>query len=196
MDTESRQWECAKCPRNTYSNGGGFSINGQFGEWTEAIKEGNTLQEMAWMKRACYKYSWYQWITADCEPCTASPAGDALECGNSTAKNTSVAFELSLKLYFVKKGKIEFFYKKDSTQEKDGFISGFFSFYVDDTSVIEDSKLNEDQNEWKYFSYDVFPGLREASFIYQKYSTDANEHMKLQIKELRVTGLNYADLEC
>jgi hypothetical protein len=103
---------------------------------------------------------------------------------------------MSLRLYFTKKGKIEFLYKKDSTKEVDGFVSGYFSFYVDDTSVIEDSNLNDDPTEWKYFSFDVFPGLREVSFIYQKYNTEANKQMQLQIRELRVTGLDYADYEC
>ena len=38
VNTSARDYKCQKCPRNTYSNGGGFSINGDLGEWTEALK--------------------------------------------------------------------------------------------------------------------------------------------------------------
>lgn len=105
-----------------------------------------------------------------------------MECGEASARDTSVAFEMAMRLYFVKKGKIEFLYRKDSAKEKDGWISGLFSFFVDDVSVIDDSTLTDDPNEWKYFSYDIFPGMKDISFIYQKYNTEANQHMKLEIK--------------
>ena len=82
---------------------------------------------------------------------------------------------MALRLYFVKKGKVEFLYKKDSTKEKDGWVSGFFSFFVDNVSVLDDSVVNDDPTEWKYFSYDLFPGMKELSFIYQKYNTDSNQ---------------------
>lgn len=71
-----------------------------------------------------------------------------------------------LRLYFVKKGKIEFLYRKDSVKEKDGFISGIFSLYIDETPVLNDNEINEDPNEWKYFSYDIYPGMNEISFVY------------------------------
>ena len=93
------------------------------------------------------------------------------------ARNTSVAFEAIFKVYLVKKGTIEFLYRKDSTQETDGFVSGFFSLYVDETSILDDNNLNDDPNEWKYFSYDVYPGMKELSFIYQKYNSEANKDM-------------------
>jgi hypothetical protein len=34
VDSKTKEWGCSKCPKNTYSNGGGISINGDFGEWT------------------------------------------------------------------------------------------------------------------------------------------------------------------
>ena len=63
---------------------------------------------------------------SECNTCYASDGGQSLLCGLASARDTSVAFETILKLFFVKKGKIEFLYKKDSTQEKDGWVSGFF----------------------------------------------------------------------
>lgn len=66
----------------------------------------------------------------------------------------------------MKKGKIEFLYSKDSTKEKDGWISGIFSFFVDDSAVLEDNTLNDNSDEWKYFSIDIYPGMHDLSFIY------------------------------
>ena len=66
-----------------------------------------------------------------------------------------MAFETIMKLYFVKNGKIEFLYRKDSTKEQDGWVSGIFSFYADDTSVLDDNDLEDNHDDWKYFSYDV-----------------------------------------
>lgn len=71
-----------------------------------------------------------------------------------------------MKVFFVKKGKVEFLYRKGSSREKDGWISGIFSFYVDEVSLIDDDDLNDDPNEWKYFSYDVYPGMKEMTFLY------------------------------
>lgn len=103
---------------------------------------------------------------------------------------------MTMRLFFVKKGKIEFLYRKDSTKEKDGWVSGVFSFFVDDTSVVDDGSLTDDPEEWKYFSYEVFPGMKDVSFIYQKYNSEANQHLNLEIKELRIVGTDYADEEC
>lgn len=108
----------------------------------------------------------FSWFNSDCSVCEPSPGGGSLLCGEATAKDTSVAFELVLKLYFVKKGKIEFLYTKDSTKEKDGWISGLFSFYVDESVVLEDDNVNDHPDEWKYFSIDIYPGMKEITFLY------------------------------
>lgn len=103
-------------------------------------------------------------------------------CGDADARDTSVAFETVMHFYFVKKGKVEFLYTKDSTVEKDGWVSGIFQFYVDETAVLEDSDLNDDPDEWKYFSFDVYPGMTELSFVYQKFNSEENKNLKLEIK--------------
>lgn len=118
----------------------------------------------------------------DCKPCQASPGGGSLTCGEATARDTSVAFEVAYKLYFVKTGRISFLYRKDSTKEKDGWVSGLFSLFIDDSSVLDDNTINDDPNEWKYFSIDVHPGMRDINFIYQKFNNEVNSHMKMEIK--------------
>ena len=82
----------------------------------------------------------------------------------------------------MKKGSIEFYYTKDSTLEEDGWISGLFSMYVDETVVLEDDSLNDNPDEWKYFKYEVYPGMKEITLIYQKFSSEANSKMTFEIK--------------
>jgi hypothetical protein len=102
-----------------------------------------------------------------------------LFCGDATARDTSVAFDMTFRLYFVKKGRIEFTYKKDSVRERDGWVSGYFSLFIDNVSVLDDSNLIDDPMEWKHFSFDIYPGMKEISFIYQKYNSDLNAYMSL-----------------
>lgn len=135
----------------------------------------------------CYEFNLFSWTETECKPCSASSGGGSFVCGEADARDTTVAFESVLKLYFVKKGSIEFYYTKDSTQEADGWISGLFSLYVDETVVLEDESLNDNPDEWKYFKYDVYPGMKEITFLYQKFSSEANSKMTFEIK------VNYCD---
>ena len=86
---------------------------------------------------------------------------------------------MTFRLYFVKKGRIDFTYKKDSIRERDGWISGFFSLFIDDLSVLDDNNLLDDPLEWKHFSIDVYPGMKEISFVYQKFNSEFNYNMQL-----------------
>lgn len=140
--------------------------------------------------------SGYTWIESDCELCAPSPGGGSYICGESKARDTSVAFETVMRLYFVKKGQIEFLFTKDATTEKDGWISGVFQFFVDDEVVLEDVDVNDDPDEWKYFTIDVYPGMKEITFLYQKFNSEENKNLKLEIKQLWVTGTDYADTKC
>ena len=166
IDTLERTFSCRKCPKNTYSPGGGFSIDGDFGQWTSALSSQSPLLKNSYLRMTCYKYSWFMWLQDECKTCGSGKDGKALECGEATARDTSVAFQTVVRVYFVKKGKVEFLYRKDSTKEKDGWVSGIFSFYVDDTDVLDDNSITDDPNEWKYFSYEVQPGMQELTFIY------------------------------
>ena len=93
---------------------------------------------------------------------------------------------MTFRSYFVKKGRIEFNYKKDSVRERDGWISGFFSLFIDDISVLDDNNLMDDPMQWKHFAIDVYPGMKEISFVYQKYNSEMNLDMKLQLKVFRL----------
>ena len=105
-----------------------------------------------------------------------------MQCGEAAAKDTTTAFEMTMHINFVKSGQIEFLYTKDSTKEKDGFISGVFQFYIDQNIVLSDSDLNDDPDQWKYFQINIQPGMREISFIYQKYNSLENKNMQLELK--------------
>ena len=128
------------------------------------------------------KFAGFSWVTTGCENCQSTPSGDALQCGVADAKETSVAFEMNMRVNIVKKGKIEFYYRKDSTKERDGWISGIFSFFMDDVSILDDEDRELDPYRWKHFSFDLMPGLRQLSFVYQKYNSVSNAHMKFELK--------------
>ena len=92
-------------------------------------------------------------------------------------------------LNFLKQGKIEFLYSKDSTREKDGFISGILQLYIDDTIILEDEDLNDNPDDWKFFSFDIQPGMKEITWVYQKYNSEENKDMKMEIKVIIHTEL-------
>jgi hypothetical protein len=53
---------------------------------------------------------------------------------------------------------------------------------VDDVAVLEDSNLMDNPLEWKHFKFEVYPGLKEISFVYQKFNSEQNADMHLDIK--------------
>lgn len=56
IDTKERKYLCSQCPKNTYSNGGGFSVDGYFGEWTSALQAGSDLVKQSNLQLNCYQY--------------------------------------------------------------------------------------------------------------------------------------------
>jgi hypothetical protein len=48
--------------------------------------------------------------------------------------------------------------------------------------VLEDSNLMDNPLEWKHFKFEVYPGLKEISFVYQKFNSEQNADMHLDIK--------------
>lgn len=67
---------------------------------------------------------------------------------------------------FVKNGKIDFLYRKDSTLEADEWVSGIVEFYVNDDLVYTDEDLNDESGVWKPFSYDFYRGMNEIVISY------------------------------
>jgi hypothetical protein len=45
-----------KCPKNTYSNGGGFAIDGYFGEWATALNQDSKMMQESTIAFYCYKF--------------------------------------------------------------------------------------------------------------------------------------------
>ena len=111
------------------------------------------------------------WVKEDCEVCKPSSGGASLTCGQSSAHDTSVAFEFVLALYFVKPGKIEFLYRKDSVSESGGWTSGTFTFYKDDDLLLKDMDTGDSSSDWKYFSANISSGMKSLTFLYQKYNS-------------------------
>lgn len=38
--------------------------------------------------------------------------------------------------------------------------------------------------------------MKELSFLYQKFNSEENKNLKLEIKQLRITGTEYSDFSC
>ncbi|CDW84817.1 UNKNOWN [Stylonychia lemnae] len=195
-DNENRTFGCKDCPVNTFSTGGGLSVDGSFGQWLHALQ--NTSEFIVRTKFAskCYMYFWSNWIEEECLPCQVLNAGQYLSCGEASARETSVAHEIVFELFFYKKGKLSLIYRKDTVREIDGWMSGIFEIYIDQQLVFQDQNLDDDQIAWKSLEIDIEPGIHEVIISYQKYNSAQNSHQSLDIQELRLTGLEYADLEC
>lgn len=106
------------------------------------------------------------WISKDCEKCKASPGGTSLVCGEAAARDTTVAFEFVLRLFFVKPGKVSFLYRKDSVAENGGWVSGVLQFFQNAHPSLKDADTNDSKHEWKYFSVNVTEGMKELAFLY------------------------------
>ncbi len=129
--------------------------------------------------------------------CSPSREGASVQCGQASATETTTVFEFTMRMAFVKgqkifvkyrkAGQIEFLYTKETTKEKDGFISGVFQLYIDQQVVLEDTNLNDNSDQWKYFKATVEPGIKEIAFVYQKYNSIENKNMQLEIKVLSVS---------
>lgn len=107
-------------------------------KWLSKALYNSTAMNMNVISIKLALYLGFSWLNDECTSCAPSPGGGSLMCGEASARDTTVAFETILRLYFVKKGKIEFLYTKDSTIEKDGWFSGIFQFYIDEEAVLED----------------------------------------------------------
>ena len=49
---------------------------------------------------------------------------------------------------------------------------------------MDDNNLMDDPLEWKHFAMDIYPGMKEISFVYQKFNSEKNYNMNLQLKVL------------
>ena len=96
--------------------------------------------------------------------------------------NTTVAFELDMRMNFVKTGYIDFIYAKDTVQETSAFRSGIFDVYIDDVLIYHDEELNDDPDDWKFKSLDISEGEHEITFVYKKYNSKKNKDLQLELK--------------
>ena len=56
IDTKARTYICTYCAENYYSNGGGFSVDGQFGEWQTALQPYSLLTKYSGLELKCFIY--------------------------------------------------------------------------------------------------------------------------------------------
>eukprot|EP00347_Sterkiella_histriomuscorum_P001733 403370894 len=196
IDAEKREYSCQKCPENTYSTGGGLLVDGDFGEWTQAMSVNDEFSIKSQLNRKCYKFYWQTWVEDQCTPCSSTEGGATYYCGEAQAMDTSVAFETELRVFMVKQGYIELLYRKDSVLMEDGWVSGIFEIYKDGEQIIMDNLVNDDQHSWKLFKYELNKGMNDIIISYQKYNSQPTINDKLEIKKIRIVGTDYSSTEC
>lgn len=130
INTRERTFGCKNCPENTYSNGGGISIDGYMSEWEFDYRDGMKIlnKQKLEIRSSCATWFGWDWLYfMDCQPCEGTLIRDSLECGVSTVTNSAVAFITEMTVEFEKDGKIEFLYKKDTAHDDQNEVSGILS---------------------------------------------------------------------
>lgn len=76
------------------------------------------------------------------------------------------------------------------------FSNGDFKFSVDDTVMLLDTNLNN--NDWQIFKADnIEPGMHTFTWVYSKWNEEGQSVFQTaEIEYIKITGINYAAKEC
>jgi hypothetical protein len=66
-----------------------------------------------------------------------------------------VAYETRFNIIFEKPGKLELLYKKDTSKDLNGKVSGTVNVYIDQNNVLKDEEIDGTHNDWKLFTTDI-----------------------------------------
>ena len=183
---ELKSLTCEKCPKNTFSTGGNFRINGLYEEFTE-----ENINEF---ESDCFVIE----NNEENKFCTSFYSDDyiILKSGNafSFSNNQLYISQLSKNFNLIKPGLIKFKYKKD-TIIQNGKISGSFRFFINYLMEINDEKITENE-EWNEILFNLNPGYYSFLWQYLKYDSYESHEMKLQIAYIEVEGIETAAIEC
>lgn len=144
----------------------------------------------------CLSYTWFFWDSSyQCDTCSIDKSGGYLECGKASYEG-SVAWKIQYMLYFYQEGAIEVTYAKDTAKDE-FFTNGQFSIFVDNIAYLEDVEVTVVE-EWVSYKIDVTKGFHDIVLIYQKVNSqgDSSKDLSLKLKDLRISGINYASLDC
>jgi hypothetical protein len=126
-----------------------------------------------------YTDSHYNWVeSSKCHSWFST--GSSIKAYESETYNAYVAFEITIPLYFVKSGQIEFKYKKDT--QRTYYTNGEFSFFFDEHAIHVD--YDQTQNGWQIYRYNVTElGMHTIYFLYSKWNVkDVSDTMAAEIE--------------
>jgi hypothetical protein len=191
-DFSKKKTQCIKCPANTYSPGGAFSIKGPHKQWSK-----NILQQKGFKSSCLISTIGFDDFkeNTDCEGFSVNEEGTLLSSGTSTLSDVKYVGMLILGIKLKNKGELKFRYKKDTIE--DFFMkNGLFILFLDYDLIYKDNEIN---STWKSFSQPLEAGDHNIVFVYDYWINPLNaetKKLKLQIESLEITGVDDAAYEC
>ena len=182
---------CKMCPKNTYSIGGNFRINGEYNEWNNDIID--TFQNECFVTNSNNdNYYCSNFHTKD---------GKKLISGNpyliQSNNNISYGVQLGKTFHLIENGELKFKYKKDTILNEDNSKNGIFKFFINYLIEINDDEVSSLENDYKEIKVNLKPGY--YTFLWQyskKINNKDDENLKISIKNIELTGLETAELNC
>ena len=182
---------CQKCPKNTYSIGGNFRINGEYNEWNDdSIDSFENQCFVTNLNEENYYCSNFH-----------TENGNKLISGNPYSikynNNISYGVQLGKNFHLIKNGELIFKYKKDTKLNEDNTKNGIFKFFINYLIEINDDEISSLNNEYKEIKINLKPGFYTFLWQYSKKINNKNdEKLKISIKNIEITGLETAELKC
>lgn len=175
------QQSCTKCPKGTYSIGGGLQFGKPGLPWSNlppySINSCSSRENsIEYLNFACN-----HWLTEE----------NLLSSSTSSLNNSYTAY-LTFFLQIVKKGNFTIKYSK-TTVMNNNTKTGVFKIKKNYQRILQDDQI-EDKN-WKKFSVELEPGLNEVRVEYNSEKVQGS-WPKAYISSIQVTGTEYAQSEC
>ena len=189
-DFTTKNLKCEICPKNTFSIKGNFRINGEYLEWNK-----ETIDSF---QNDCFIND----INNDNYYCTSfyTETGKKLMSGNPyfpINNNINFTVQLGKTFHLIENGQLKFKYKKDTIKNEENKKNGIFKFFINYIIFFIDDEISSSKNEYKNIVIDLKPGY--YTFLWQ-YSKEINislfENLKYVIKNIEITGIQNAALEC
>lgn len=187
-DFSNKKNSCTKCPANSYSTGGAFSIQ----SWSKNILEQKGFKSNCLISTIGLD----DFIeNTDCQGFLVNEDGTNIFSGSSNLTDVKYVGMLILGVKLKNKGELKFRYKKDTIN--DFFMkNGLFILFVDYDLIYKDNEIN---SSWITYTHPLEAGDHNIVFVYDYWINPLNSEtrkLKMQIESLEITGLDDASYEC
>ena len=181
LNLQNKQFECRKCPVNTYSTGKHLNLN----IWNDEI--------IKMFDISCVSY--HNDIIDDIKDCTEINISEDMKILTISSKDNeeiNIAFDFDA----VDSGEISFSYNKTEIIDENATnIDGLFTMYIDYDIIVNDSSHeNNISNKLTTVSHSFEKGKHRLMLKYKSESHN-NKH-KLMLSPIIITNLFDISLEC